>query len=304
MNENRATTRPNFFIVGAPKCGTTAMYEYLRQHPDIFMSEVKEPHFFASDTTGPRAKLYNLDQYLALFAEAGNTRRIGEATPAYLISKKAAQEIKDFAPQAKIIIMLRSPVELVYSAYQHRRAVGRESAPSLREALKIDHNRGENQPIALSYWKRTLFTEPVQRYFEVFGRDNVLVIIYDDFKHNTADVYQNTLKFLGVDPYFQPEFEVINASKQVRSSLLQKLLILFRATPMNIKYSPLGRVFSAIPTPIRTRVAGLLRTAYMVEKRPPPMDTELRQQLQQAFLPEVQRLSNLLGRDLTYWCRD
>src|SRR5438093_1590857 len=107
---------PTFFIVGAPRCGTTALYTYLRQHPDLFLPENKEPHFFGSDLYHP-GFVRNLDEYLSLFLEAGNKKRAGEASVWYLYSRNAAAEIMAFCPSARIIAMLRNPVDMMYSNY-------------------------------------------------------------------------------------------------------------------------------------------------------------------------------------------
>lgn len=292
--------KPNFFIVGAPKCGTTALYEYLKPHPEIYMCDVKEPVFFGSK------RFKDTADYLALFSGASHETMIGEASPNYLFSDIAAQQIKEFDPSAKIIIMLRSPVDLLYSAYFQSRSSGTENVDSFEEALNMDEDRkmsnrspdGVSRPIYRNYVR---FTEGVKRYFALFGRENVHVIIYDDFQNDTAAVYRHTLEFLGVNPTFKVEFKIVNASKEVRSRKLQKILLFFRLSPRQIKRS---KVTTLIPSPLRDRLQTLFRTVYLVEKRPPPMDKQLRSRLQQEFLPEVQQLSELLGRDLTDWCRD
>ena len=120
--------KPNFFLVGAPRCGTTSMYAYLRSHPQIFMPETaKEPHYFAPEESlwyGKR--IDDLETYLALFTGARDAVRIGEASTHYLASPSAANSIYAFNPQARILIMLRSPVDLLYSLYYHRRQTGKE----------------------------------------------------------------------------------------------------------------------------------------------------------------------------------
>src|SRR5882672_1680365 len=108
--------KPDCFIVGAPRCGTTAMYTYLGQHPEIFMSARKEPHFFGTDLSSP-ALVRDEQQYLSLFAKAQNEKRAGEASVFYLYSQRAAREIHAFCPSARIIIMLRNPVEMMYSLH-------------------------------------------------------------------------------------------------------------------------------------------------------------------------------------------
>src|SRR5215469_17477012 len=111
--------RPSIFIVGAPKCGTTALYTYLKAHPDVFMSPLKEPQFFAEDLLGNRRNVCNWESYLALFAATGR-RRAGEASAVYLGSPSAATKIKHFSPAAQIVIMLRNPVEVMHAEHGER----------------------------------------------------------------------------------------------------------------------------------------------------------------------------------------
>ena len=297
MSQPTHSPKPNFFIVGAPKCGTTAMYEYLKQHPDIFMPVVKEPRFFGAR---PETRRFKTEQdYLQLFKGVQHEKRIGEASPSYLRAPRAAAEIQAFCPDAKIIVMLRSPVDLIHSAFFQSKASGTEEQETLEEALARSHSAetlrdGKTpRPNYLSY---AHFVEPLKRYFDIFGRENVHVIIFDDLKENTPEVYRQTLAFLEVDPSFQPEFAVVNAAKQVRSPALQRILIALGLTPMQVKYSRLGKAAAIIPAPLREHALKMLRAAYTVEKRPPPMGAELRHQLQQAFLLQAKKSSGKKGR--------
>jgi hypothetical protein len=209
--------RPNFFIVGAPKCATSALSEYLKQHPDVFMSEEKEPHYFCTDIKTPRG-IVNEEKYLALFADSGDAKRSGEASVLYLYSENAASEIKAFSPEAKIIIMLRNPVDMMYSWHSERLYVGHETIEDFEAALEAEEDRKKglwNPPCDYSvkvffYRDIARFSAQVKRYFDVFGRNNVHVIIFDDLKKDIAKVYRNTLEFLEIDPTFQPEFPVVN----------------------------------------------------------------------------------------------
>src|SRR5882672_7839349 len=126
--------KPNLFIVGAPRCGTTSMYDYLKQHPDVFMPEVKEPHFLGTDLTSSRF-IRDEGKYQALFATAKNEKRIGEASVWQLYSKIAAYEIKEYSPTARVIIMLRNPVDMMYSLYGQHIFSGDEEISDFEEAL-------------------------------------------------------------------------------------------------------------------------------------------------------------------------
>lgn len=295
-------TRPEFFIVGAPKCGTTAMQEYLRQHPDIFMPDMKEIHHFADDLLKKNDPFLSRERYLSLFAGAGENQLVGEASVYYLFSKNAARNIKSFCPGAKIIIMLRNPVDVLYSRHAQLVYNGAENILDFEASLAAEEKRrnGEMIPKNIRIEKKLLhrevvkFTEQVKRYFDIFGRNKVHIIIYDDFKNDTAKVYRETLEFLHVDNSFQPDFEVINPNKRVRSRTLQHFL----KTPPSLVRT-IGKLF--FPQSFRDVLLNRLRklnTRYVSRQ---PMSLKLRRRLQEEFASEIKSLSELVGRDLTHW---
>ena len=292
--------RPNFFIVGAPRSGTTAMYEYLRQHPEVFMPYRKEPGYFGSDLTkGPP---YLTEQsYLALFAGAKNEKRLGEATVWYLYSETAPREIREFAPDARIIIMLRDPVEMIHSLHAHFLYTDDEEIAGFAEALAAEEDRRAGRrlppharrPEGLQYRRCGRYAPFVRRYLDVFGRENVSVIIFDDFRTDTAAVYRETLEFLDVQPGFRPAFEVVNPSKRSRSLRLQRAI-----------HSPsFTRAIARLPDPAHHRVWRLLKRLNMRPEERPTLDPELRRRLRAEFAPSVEELAGLLGRDLSAWTR-
>lgn len=297
--------KPDFFIVGAPKCGTTAMYEYLRQHPEIFMPEdAKEPFYFGSDMNCKALRL-TLEEYFSLFSLAKGEKRLGEASVWYLYSKKAAAEIKEFCPSARIIIMLRNPVDMLYSLHSELFYCADENMENFKAALDAEESRkkegykpGGYLPVKCLFYREIVkYTEQVQRYFDAFGRENVHVIIFDDFKNDTLKAYKETLRFLEVDEIFQPEFKVINPNKQIKNETVHKFLF----------YSPLFirkavRLF--LPEKIRWKMRMAVRNLNTRDESRKPMDPELRKILQAEFAPEVERLSELLGRDLTHWNKE
>lgn len=298
--------RPDFFIVGGPRCGTSAMKDYLEKHPEIFMPPSRfEPNFFGADL--PSAGFIRDElTYLSLFAGANNEKRVGEKSPMYLYSKQAASGIKRFLPSASIIIMLRNPVDMVYSLHSFCVYVERENLIDLKDALDSEEDRKRglrlpDSPNLQDVWRflyrdRGKYAEQVQRYLDTFGRENVHVIIFDDFISDTAEAYRDTLEFLRVDPGFQPEFQKINTNRRALSRAFQNFL---RNPPQPI------RSFVKGVTPIlwRHRVVDALDRLSSISTTRPPMDPELRRKLQEEFLPDVERLSKLLGRDLTHWCR-
>jgi hypothetical protein len=291
--------KPDFVIVGAPRCGTTALFQYLEEHPEIFGATWKEPHFFGTDTIFPRRP--SLEQYLSCFDGAKDEKRIGEASTSYLFSKLAAREIKEFSPEARIIIMLRDPVETMYSVHSMVLYWRNEDIEDFEAALAAEEDRKKglcwpSKPHIINYlFYRDVvkYTEQVRRYFDAFGRENVRVIIFDDFKEFTPNVYRGTLLFLGVDPDFQPDFRFVNPNSTFRSKLLQDFVVDPRCKRIRQRILP-GWLDGA--------VFGRLRALNTSRKLRPSMDRELRARLQREFLPEVERLSELLGRDLTFWC--
>jgi len=294
--------RPDFFIVGAPKSGTTALYEYLRQHPDVFMSDPKEPNYFGADLERRRTPRIGLDEYLSYFAAAGDAKRIGEASVRYLHSRTAASEIAEFAPHARAIIMLRDPVEMMYAMHGELVYIGAEDITDFAAALRAEEDRrqgrrippGANKPAALQYRDSARFAEQVDRYFAALGRDRVLVLIYDDFRDDTPGTYRRVLEFLGVDPSFVPNMAVVNPSKQPRSRLLTRLIS-----------SPPGwvRRIAAAVLPPRQRKRLFRRALALNSRTAPrqPLDPQLRARLRAEFAPEVRRLGELIGRDLSAW---
>ena len=294
--------RPDFFIVGAPRCGTTAMYEYLRQHPQIYMPEHKEPIYFGSDLTHLHGRLLESD-YVGLFKHARPGQRVGEASTWYLFSKTAAREIREFAPDGKIIIMLRNPVEAMYSLHRELLFYRAEPIQSFEEALGAEEDRKQGRRLGppgrgeMLYYRDTVrYADQVQRYLNEFNRDQVKVIIFDDFAKDPAASHREALEFLGVDPSFTPAFERVNESKRLVNNALQEFIV--RPPALLAKLVPLLR---------RTRVAHRVRAAILMANsratERAPMDPQLRRRLTEELAPEVARLGRLIGRDLSAWSR-
>ena len=293
---------PDFFIVGAFKSGTTAMYEYLRPHPQIFMPFHKEPMYFGADLSHHYGRM-SPAEYLALFREASPGQRVGEASTWYLYSTSAAREIAEFAPSAQIVALLRNPVDVMYAQHSQLLYRGDEPLADFGAALEAEpaRQRGEGlppspaRPETLFYRHSVRFAEQLERYFAVFGRERVHVALFDDLVADVAGTYRDILAFLGVDPTFRPGFAVHNENKRVRLGALQRMM-----------YNP--------PPPLRAAAArlrrytlvhrlrdGLLRLNSRAERRP-AMDAGLRRRLIDEFTPEFERLGRLIGRDLSAWC--
>ena len=294
--------KPNVFIVGAPKCGTTSLYASLKQHPDIFMSEIKEPQYFAADTLQCQRRIRTLPEYMDCFAAANEEERIGEASTAYLGSPSAAWGLKKFNPNAQIIVMLRNPIDVMYSLHSERLFDNMEHIWDFELAINSTETRTwragpfKKQPvIRMGYREVTHFSEQLERYFEVFGRESVHVIIYEDLKMDFEGVYERVLRFLNVRPVSQPRVE-LNANKKARSQYLQAFL---DHPPRWIH----GAMRSLVPDKIRPSLVHCFNKANVVTEPRPPMDERLRKRLQKEYEQEVVQLSAILQRDLTAWCR-
>ena len=294
--------RPDFFIVGAFKSGTTALYDFLRQHPQIFMADTKELHFFGNDFVRRRTPVLTLDQYLSYFADAGDASAVGEASVRYLHSTMAAREIAEFSPGARAIVMLRNPIEMMHAMHGELLFSGMEEIPDFGDALAAEPERraGRRIPAAtniadvLFYRDSAHFAEQLDRYFVALGRDRVHVIVYDDFRADALGSYRETVRFLGVDDAFEPRISVVNPSKRARSRHLQRFL----AEPPAWLRAGVRRT---IPRQVRKRIyKRALKLNARAESRQ-PIDPDLRRQLAEEFEPEVRRLGELIGRDLSAW---
>lgn len=293
--------RPNLFIVGGPKCGTTALYAYLSRHPEIFMSPIKEPQFFASDILLGQRRVRTLPEYLACFAEASQQRVIGEASTAYLGSRAAARQIKCFSPKAKIIVMLRNPIDVMYAQHSERVFSNMEHILTFETALDSEEIRlfregpFKGEPVTrLSYRDLSHFTAQVERYFCAFGRENVHTIIYDDFKRDVTTVVRNLLGFLDVCPNVQITCDVVNANRRARSMVVQALL---RHPPSFVTHI----AKRLLPRSVRDGARERLKRLNIVYEPRPPMARSLRVRLNQEYRGEIDALGALLGRDLSHW---
>jgi hypothetical protein len=298
-------TRPSFFIVGAPKCGTTALCDYLRQHPDLFIPSWKEPHYFGRDLTGS-SPLRDMGRYLGLF-DGANGRLCGEGSVFYLFSKTAAKEIFAFDPNAKIIIMLRNPAEMLYSFHSQLIFDGRhENIEDFAEALAAEDERRNGERIpptcrrieALRYTELATFAPQIARYLAVFPRESVHFIVYDDFRRDTLREYQRVLSFLGVDNRFEPAIEVVNPNKIARSKLLREMLTGGRLT---LAKEHIRRV---IPPSTARWIGKWLRSLNAHEAARPPLDPAFRRQLLHQFADDIEETGRLVGRDLPPWLVD
>jgi hypothetical protein len=297
-------TKPDFFIVGAAKSGTTSMHEYLRQHPDVFMPGIKEPLFFGRDLgIAPQWCVRDEAGYLALFDGAAGRRRVGESSVWYICSSTAPGEIKQFSPSAQIIIMLRHPVDFMYSMHGLFLWTDNEDIADFEDALAAQQDRSRGRripkmayfPQGLQYTRMARFSEQVKRYFDVFGPDRVHVILYDDLKSDTPGVYRQVLRFLGLDTSFVPDFRIFNESRPIRHLPFHRFFNRPRAR------RALQKALPKLSRTLRTKLVNALTFILRPPYRSPRIDPEVRDRLLPDFAEEIEALGKLLGRDLTAW---
>jgi Sulfotransferase family len=319
---------PDFFIVGHAKCGTTALYEMLRRHPQIYMPEYKEgagkePWFFSRDnphpqTSGERSVAFTgrramtLDEYLSLFAGAGREQRVGEASTSYLWSSSAASRISQLRPDAKIIAIIREPASFLRSLHQQLLVNHHESEIDFRKAVALDQPRREGRhipshsywPQALIYSDRVRYVEQLRRYHAVFPPEQVLVLIYDDFRNDNETTVRRVLRFLDVDDSHQIEMIEANPSITLRSNWINDVRRSLRAGR--------GPVFKVVKGMGKTITSRRMRTALyypsvrrIAYRAPAPPDEQFMCELRSRFKPEVVALSEYLDRELvTLWGYD
>lgn len=304
---------PNFFIVGAPKCGTTSMHYYLSQHPDIFMAD-KEIQYFASDLIRPWKTLPSAEEkYLSFFSPADNHKIIGDASVWYLYSKEAATRIQAFNPCAKILIMLRNPVDMLYSYYHFFYRLGKEDITDFESALGASEERKQNHKIpkwlynddiseyfpveGLYYCDLVKYSEQVIRYLNLFDNDNIKIIIFDDLIANPHLIYHDVLSFLEVDISFSPKFDKKNPGLQrkIQNETLRNLV----RNPVTIWM--LKKLSNPSNNQIVSKILGIWDRINNRYEPIPPLNSEIRQKLNVQFSKDVYTLSKLLGRDLSFW---
>ncbi len=302
---------PDFFVIGHPKCGTTALYAMLKRHPHIYMSDVKEPQFFASDlrvTAGDQrspAGERTRSEYTALFEAARADQLVGDASTRHIWSPGAAARIAAAQPAARIVAVLREPTSFVRSLHLQLLQNRAEDEPDLRKALALEDDRragraltelAASQPKLLLYTERAGYLEQLRRYHAVFPRDQVLVLIYEDFRADNERTLRQVQRFLGVDD--TAPVEVVEANPSVRRR------VGLDASMFAVTYGRSRGARMVRKTLVRLTPRRLRHTAFRTLQRnvvlgsPRPPDEQLMLELRRRFKPEVQALSEYLDRDL------
>jgi hypothetical protein len=302
--------KPNLFIVGAAKSGTTALATFLGEHPDVFMAPW-ELNFFGRDLDFRNASGSSwripLSNYLGAFAYHHAERYRGDHSVFYLFSDEAAAEIRDFDPHSRILIMLRNPVDQMESQHSEMLFQGEEDIVGFAEALDAEPDRqvgkriptGCTKPFALRYRALARYADQVERYLSVFGREHVCVVLHDDLVREGASCYRTVLDFLGLEAPHDPKLRVVNANKTARFPKLRDLL---RDTTPG-KRENLRRLGRFVVRNGQARAQLRRRLSDMNTRRAPrtPMDPALRRRLQEEMADDIRRLELLLERDLSAW---
>ncbi|MDH3716484.1 MAG: sulfotransferase [Planctomycetota bacterium] len=299
--------KPNLFVVGAPKCGTSALTAYLDQHPQVFICDPKEPFFWSSDYPGLRRRhgMNSLECYLRLFADVTASHLvIGEGSTNYLRSSEAIPQILEFNPDARFIAMLRNPIEVVHAFHSEICFSYIEDVEDFETAWRLQgaRQRGESMPRRceapqfLQYADVASYAPQIERFLDLIPASQRHVIVFDDFAADTAGVFQETQRFLGLEPIAKDSFERVNAAHAHRSQLIASLVL---------DPPPLLRpVVSGMRQLARQQKGGWIDKAKRWMRRSQkrtPLAAELRRELADFFCDDVQRLSELLDRDLTHW---
>ena len=295
---------PNFFVVGAARAGTTSINRYLSEHPEIFIPKAKEMHFFAAEhfpCTGPgdegmnRLVIRDEAVYTNLFAGVAGEKAIGETSPFYLCLPGTAERIAQAVPDAKIIMILREPVDRTYSAYMHLVREGRETL-SIENGLEREAER-KQQGFEPMWWYKelSLYYSQVKRYLEMFGEKQVKVLLYEELFSDLGQGLREIFAFLGVREDVVIDTSVrYNPAGVVKSRRLYTFLTRFVRNPNGLE----KRIKSLIPRQLRMVWA---TKAMSMLVRPVPMDPQLQTHLRPYFVEDVAKLEELLHRNLDCW---
>ena len=285
----------NFFIAGAPKSGTTSLYQYLCQHKEIEMCSIKEPDFFSCTALKKEQTYYgndpiqNLEKYNKLFSNKKDLLR-GEASVSYLFYDDVAKKIKKYNEKAKIIIILRNPVDRAFSHYLMDYRLGLVS-----ENFEDIINKRINHKNALLYYQQYVsvgeYYHQVERYIKVFGPEKLLIINYDDFKNNLAGTFEKICLFLNVSHTFKVDFtKSYNSFKRPRSKIVRWVY----------SFTKLRKILSQIIPKI---AINYIIKMLFAESKKPKLSTDARKFLISHYKDDIINLSKLLNQDLSSWIK-
>lgn len=293
--------KPNFIVIGTMKAATTSLYTYIKQHPDIFMTKVKEPMFFNNfqqennyNILGSKSKKSTtLEEYLAMFKDAKNEKAIGEASPAYIYNENAPYLIKEHLPDVKIIAILRQPTDRAYSNFLHTKRADRENVNSFGQAIKIEKERiSDNWSPLYHYIQKGFYSVQLKRYYNLFPKENIKVYLFEDVVKNPKETLKDIFKFLNVDENIE-----IDVSKKSNVSGTPKGILGFILKKMRYyNLMPKFAISDYLPTFI---ISLLFKSVYKDTEK---LDSVLRKELTDKYYrEEILKLEKLIDRDLSNW---
>jgi hypothetical protein len=297
---------PDFFIVGAPKCGTTSLATWLASHPHVFMSPIKEPNYYTFDS--PRRRTVpTLEQYQKLFASAGRFQVCGEASTSYLLSDVAVPAIIASNPRAKIIAIVRNPLDLVVSEHAQKLYMHQEDEEDFERAWRLSPERRRGLMVTrlchdarqLDYQSIGLLGWQIKRLLAWVPRGQLHVIVFDDLRADPGSVYDGVLPFLGIPSNARHDFRVMNAQKERVSPALSRFM---RQPPAPARWLKHG-VRRYMPEQSR-RLRVWISRLNTRPGQPRPLSAPLRREMIETFRSDVTLLGELLGRDLQHWLRE
>jgi hypothetical protein len=295
---------PNFLVIGSAKSGTTALFEYLEQHPEVFLCDPKEPHFLALEGPPPsfqgpgdagsinRKACTSLERYQQLFARAQGARAIGEASVSTMYYPESIERIKKYVPQAKLICILRQPAERAYSAFSFMHTRMLEPCQDFRAALADEERRIAAGWHHIWHYRRMgYYYQQLKPYFDAFGRDRIKVYLFEDLRRNPQAILRDCFNFLEIDASFVPPHEPNpHPSGMPRSRLLQAA----------VAKAPLVRQMlkAAVPLWLKRK---LQKSFVEINLQRVKMSADIQEELTQSFCDDIARLQDLLDRDLSKW---
>lgn len=293
---------PNVLMIGAARCGTTALYHLLKQHPQIFLPVQKELDFFPAEGKklnfrGPcdynmnNRAVTRLEKYASYFSEVKDEKAVLEISPWYLYSEIAAERIYHHIPDVKIVVMLRNPVDRAFSHYVLMRKLGFEPLLDFSEALKEEERRiRDNWAFGWHYLRVGLYAEQLKRYYDIFDEGQIKVFLYEEFKKEPDAFFKELFDFIGVDGHFP------HVNKEVHASVLPKSDWIIRIMKEENLLRTVLKHF--IPLSIRPRIHQKI-TSINIHK--PSVDKKTRRELTDYYRNDIVKLSGLISRDLSAW---
>ena len=296
-----ADKKPNFIVIGAMKAATTSLYTYLKKHPEIFMTKVKEPMFFNNFQQEnnykilgkKRKKPTTLEEYLTMFKDVKNEKAIGEASPAYIYNQKAPQLIKEHLPNVKIIAILRHPTDRAYSNYLHAKRADRENSDTFQEAIEVEKKKiKDNWSPLYHYIEKGYYSVQLKRYYKLFPKENIRVYLFEDVVKNTKETLKDIFKFLEVDENVE-----IDTSKKANVSGTPSGLMGWILKKM--RYYNLMPKFAISDYLPKFIVKLIFRSVYKPTEK---LNEDSRREITEKYYKdEIRILEKLVDRDLSSW---